>query len=294
MGNTGIKRQKSPNNLINAAHYHGGKSKFIGFAKVPAIIKLIADYPWQVIKTLYGKQIKMNIKQVIENNDTPRGRRFDLFIQFLILISLVSFSIETLPNLSAKSLKTLKYIEIVTVMIFTTEYLSRVVVAEKKLKFVFSFFGLVDLLAILPFYLPIVLDLRAIRILRLLRLFRAFKLLRYSKAIQRFHTALNIAREELVLFAIVAAMALYFAAVGIYFFENTAQPEAFSSVFQSMWWALVTLTTVGYGDVYPITTGGKVFTFFVLMVGLGVVAVPTGLVASALSSARELEDKDNK
>ena len=235
----------------------------------------------------------MNFKQIIENNDTPQGRKFDLFIQFLIIVSLISFSVETLPNLPAKSIAILKYIEIVIVLIFTTEYISRVVVAEKKLEFIFSFFGLVDLLAILPFYLPIVIDLRAIRILRLLRLFRAFKLLRYSKAIQRFHTALIIAREELVLFAIVSAMALYFAAVGIYFFENTAQSEAFSSVFQSMWWALVTLTTVGYGDVYPITTGGKIFTFFVLMVGLGIVAVPTGLVASALSSARDLEEKDN-
>jgi voltage-gated potassium channel len=88
-------------------------------------------------------------------------------------------------------------------------------------------------------------------------------------------------------------MLLFFSAVGIYYFENTAQPETFSSVFQSMWWAVATLTTVGYGDVYPITIGGKIFTFFVLMVGLGIVAVPTGLVASALSSAREMEKEQS-
>lgn len=234
----------------------------------------------------------MNLKQIIERNDTPQGRIFDLSIQFIIILTLIAFSIETIPNLSEKTIKILKYIEVITVTIFTAEYISRVIVADKKFKFIFSFFGLVDLLAILPFYLPTGLDLRAIRILRLLRLFRAFKLLRYSKAINRFHKALLIAREELVLFSIIAIMMLYFAAVGIYFFENTAQPEAFSSVFQSLWWALTTFTTVGYGDVYPITAGGRIFTFFVLMVGLGVVAVPTGLVASALSKARELEEEE--
>ncbi|WP_163341208.1 ion transporter [Desulfopila sp. IMCC35008] len=234
----------------------------------------------------------MNFKQIIENNDTPQGRIFDLFIQFLILVSLVSFSVETLPNLSGQTIRILKYIEVITVSIFTLEYLSRIVVADRKFEFVFSFFGIIDFLAILPFYLPTGIDLRAVRILRLLRLFRAFKLLRYSLAIKRFHRALLIAKEELVLFTIVAVMVLYFASVGIYFFENSAQPEAFSSVFQSLWWALCTLTTVGYGDVYPVTAGGKIFTFFVLMVGLGVVAVPTGLVASALSSAREYEEEN--
>lgn len=234
----------------------------------------------------------MNFKQIIENNDTPQGRIFDLFIQFLILVSLVSFSVETLPNLSGQTIRILKYIEVFTVSIFTLEYLSRIVVADRKFKFVFSFYGIIDFLAILPFYLPTGIDLRVIRILRLLRLFRAFKLLRYSLAIKRFHRALLIAKEELVLFTIVAVMVLYFASVGIYFFENSAQPEAFSSVFQSLWWALCTLTTVGYGDVYPVTAGGKIFTFFVLMVGLGVVAVPTGLVASALSSAREYEEEN--
>ena len=172
---------------------------------------------------------------------------------------------------------------------FTVEYLLRIFVSDNKIKFIFSFYGLVDLFAILPFYLSTGIDLRSLRILRLLRLFRAFKLLRYSIAIQRFHNALIIAKEELILFSILAIMLLFFSAVGIYYFENAAQPEAFSSVFQSMWWAVATLTTVGYGDVYPITIGGKLFTFFVLMVGLGVVAVPTGLVASALSTAREME-----
>lgn len=94
---------------------------------------------------------------------------------------------------------------------------------------------------------------------------------------------------SLVLFGAIALITFYLSAVGIYYFENPAQPEKFSAIFDSMWWALATLTTVGYGDVYPITAGGKVFTFFVLAIGLGIVAVPTGLIASALSKAREEE-----
>lgn len=234
----------------------------------------------------------MTLKRIIENNDTKKGRIFDLSIQILIIISLISFSVETIPNLTAKTIKILRYIEVATVILFTIEYILRITVSDKKIKFIFSFYGLVDLFAILPFYLSKGIDLRSLRILRLLRLFRAFKLFRYSLAIKRFHRALIIAKEELILFSILAIMLLFFSAVGIYYFENTAQPESFSSIFHSMWWAVATLTTVGYGDVYPVTTGGKIFTFFVLMVGLGIVAVPTGLVASALSTAREMENDD--
>ena len=96
-------------------------------------------------------------------------------------------------------------------------------------------------------------------------------------------------KEEIVLFLALTAVILYVAAVGIYYFENEAQPEAFKSVFHSLWWAIATLTTVGYGDVYPITVGGRIFTVFVVLIGLGIVAVPAGLVASALSKAREVE-----
>ena len=236
----------------------------------------------------------MTLKSIIENNDTKIGRRFDLAIQILIIISLISFSVETIPNITAKTTKFLRFIEFVTVILFSIEYILRIIVSDKKIKFIFSFYGLIDLFAILPFYLSTGIDLRSIRILRLLRLFRAFKLFRYSLAIKRFHRALIIAKEELILFSVSAIMLLFFSAVGIYYFENSAQPDSFSSIFQSMWWAIVTLTTVGYGDVYPITSGGKIFTFFVLMVGLGIVAVPTGLVASALTTAREFEKEEKE
>lgn len=231
------------------------------------------------------------LKATVEQNTTLSGRVFNVVIQVLIIVSLVSFSIETLPRLTNETHQLLRYIEIGTVTAFTIEYLLRILVADRRLTFIFSFFGLVDLAAILPFYLATGLDLRSIRVVRLLRLFRVFKLVRYSKAIQRFHTAFLIAKEELALFFMVATMLFYFAAVGVYYFENSAQPELFASVFHSLWWAVITLTTVGYGDVYPVTIGGRIFTFFVLMIGLGIIAVPTGILASALSKARDMESE---
>ena len=230
-----------------------------------------------------------SLKQIVEQSDSAAGKIFDLVIQALIVFSLITFSLETLPSLEAETREFLRLAEIVTVVIFTAEYLLRIAVADRKLKFIFSFYGLVDLLAILPFYVASGVDLRAIRIFRLLRLFRALKIVRYSRAIRRFRVAFRMVREEMVLFFAVTMMLLYFAAVGIYYFEREAQPDIFTSVFQSMWWAVATLTTVGYGDVYPVTVGGKVFTFVILMIGLGTVAVPTGLLASALARAREGE-----
>lgn len=233
----------------------------------------------------------MNLKNIIDNSDTLQGRAFDLIIQVVIFISLISFSLETLPDLEYFTRQLLRYIEIITVVIFTVEYLLRILVADRKLAFIFSFFGIVDLLAILPFYLTTGIDLRSLRALRFLRSLRLFKLMRYNQAIRRFHRALLIAREEMVLFFFVTALLLYFSAVGIYYFENTAQPETFSSIFSSLWWAVATLTTVGYGDIYPVTVGGRLFTFFVLMIGLGIVAVPAGLISSALTEARHIQDE---
>ncbi|QDT77174.1 Cyclic nucleotide-gated potassium channel [Gimesia maris] len=233
--------------------------------------------------------MKQRLKQIIEDSDTKAGKTFDLTIQAIIVLSLICFSIETLPDLSDESRTLLHVIEVISVIIFTVEYLARVSVASDKTVFIFSFFGIIDLLAVLPFYLSTGLDLRSLRSFRLLRLVRILKLARYSAAAKRFHRAFLIAKEELALFLFASMIVLYLAAVGIYHFENPAQPEEFSSVFHSLWWAVSTLTTVGYGDIYPVTAGGKMFTFCILVVGLGIVSIPAGLVASALSKAREME-----
>jgi voltage-gated potassium channel len=235
----------------------------------------------------------MRLKAIIEGDDTKAGRIFDLIIQFMIVVSIITFSIETLPGLSSDTIGLLSTIETVIVSIFTFEYIARVYVANRKRDYLFSFYGMVDLIAIAPFYLSIGLDLRSLRILRMLRLFRLFKLVRYNSAMRRLGRAFSIAKEEVVLFGVVTIMLLYLSAVGIYYFENEAQPEQFKSIFHSFWWAVATLTTIGYGDVYPVTIGGRVFTFLILMIGLGIVAVPAGLLASALSKARQEEQQEN-
>jgi len=226
------------------------------------------------------------VKNIIEQNTSKSGKLFDLFIQSLIIISLFSFSYETLPNLDNLTKEILNYIEIVIVILFSVEYVLRVAVSDQKLSFILSFHGIIDLAAILPFYLATGIDLRSLRAFRLLRLFRMLKLVRYSKAIRHFQVAFKSVKEELILFFSVTLILVYLSAVGIYYFENESQPEVFASVFHSLWWAVATLTTVGYGDVYPVTVGGKLFTFFILMIGLGIVAVPAGLLASALSEAK--------
>lgn len=236
----------------------------------------------------------MNLKSIIEKNDTTAGRFFDIFIQLLIILSLVSFTIETIPNLSPEFILWLNSLETFIVIVFSIEYILRIIVADNKLKFIFSFYGLIDLTAILPFYISRTVDLRSIRIFRLFRLFRAFKLFRYSRALKRFRTAFSMIREELIIFLTATMFLFFISSVGIYYFENAAQPDKFSSIFDCMWWSIATLTTVGYGDVFPITVGGKIFTFFILIIGLGIIAIPTGLIASALTKCvnEELEVKD--
>ncbi len=215
--------------------------------------------------------------------------RFEKIIQILIVISLISFAFETLPNLSTTWQTVLKYTEIVIVLIFTIEYIIRISLCRPRLKYVFSFYGLIDLIAILPFFLATGIDIKSVRAFRLLRLLRFVKLLKYNAAIRRLKEALNDAKDELILSGLVAGILLYLASIGIYYFEGEAQPDSFGSVFHSMWWAVCSLTTVGYGDVKPITVGGKIFTGVVLIIGVGIVAMPTAILASSFNNAKKKE-----
>lgn len=236
--------------------------------------------------------IRSRLKRIVEQADTALGRAFDWFIQGIILVSVIGFSIETLPDLSDRVRGAFHLMEIIAVAIFTAEYVLRLWVADRWWRFSFSFYGLVDFFAVAPFYLAAGIDLRGLRAVRFFRVFQLFKLLRYSKAMRLYTAAFKEIREELAIFLAAASVMVFIASVGIYYFENEQQPEAFGSIFHCMWWAVVTMTTVGYGDVYPVTVGGKIFTGLVLLAGLGVVAVPTGLFASALTNARHMQNND--
>ena len=238
--------------------------------------------------------MKEKIDKIVETRESKSGLYFDYFIQVLILLSIASFTVETIPDLEPQTVYFLERFELVCIVIFSLEYLIRLYIAKSKMRFVFSFYGIIDLLAILPFYLALGFDLRSARVLRFLRLFRIIKLIRYNKAIRRFQNAFIMIKQELIMFSVVSLILFYLSAVGIYYFENRVQPEAFSSIFSSLWWSVVTLTTVGYGDIVPITIGGRIFTFIILMIGLGIIAIPSGMISSALTEARAMEKEEMK
>jgi len=223
------------------------------------------------------------------DNHSPFGTQIENILQIVIVYSIITLTLETLPDLSLSQRRFFEISEVVCVSIFSVEYLTRLFKSSDKLKFVFSFMGVIDLISILPFYLNLGSGSRALRIIRLFRIFRLLKLARYNKAISRFHQAFISVKEELVLFFLASFFLIYLVSVGIYYFENEAQPQAFQSIIHSFWWSVVTLTTVGYGDVYPVTIGGKIFTFFVLMIGVGIITIPAGLIATAMMKTRNEE-----
>lgn len=205
-------------------------------------------------------------------------------IQALIIISVVTFTIETTAWAKRFS-ATFAIIDFTITVIFFVELSVRLLVYEKPLRYLFSFHGFVDLLAILPTLAG--LDSKGFRIIRLFRLLKLMRNEKVNRATGRLYAAFQHVKTELLIFSVVVFLMIYFAAVGIYLFENKAQPEMFSSIPAAMWWALATLTTVGYGDVYPVTAGGKIFASSIILIGVGIVAIPTGLFATALATLKE-------
>ncbi|MDA7797843.1 ion transporter, partial [Flavobacteriaceae bacterium] len=178
---------------------------------------------------------------------------------------------------------------LISILIFSFEYIYRIVANYKKSgwvgikNYVFSFFGFIDLISILPFYLKqfVLLDGRFFRILRLFRLTRVFKLGRDSKSLKLFIKALSAVKNELKFTLFLSILTILFSASAIYFLENKAQPEVFSSITASVWWATVSLATVGYGDIVPVTIWGKIFASIISLVGIGIVAIPTGIISAS-------------
>jgi voltage-gated potassium channel len=224
-----------------------------------------------------------SLLNAIRTPESPAGRRLWLVVATLILLTLVAAVLDTIPDLPGWAVTALGAFEVFVVACFTIDYVLRIIAADRKAKYVFSFFGLVDLLAILPFYLGLAFDLRTLRGLRLLRLFTVLKLSRYRAAVDRLSEAFRSVRAELTVFGFLALLVLYLCGMCIYYLENPVQPDQFRSALDGFWFALTTLTTVGYGDLYPVTPLGRLFVGVIMVVGLGIVAVPTALIASALT-----------
>ena len=240
-----------------------------------------------------GETVRQKIGRIIWGTDARFGSAFDTFMIGVILVSIAAMSLATVPDLPDWAYRTLDVLDVVVIVLFTAEYLLRLWTARSAWRYARSGWGIVDLATILPFWLTLGGNFQVLRSLRLIRLLRIGKLARHVAALERITRTFQLIREELIVFGFLALIVMFISAVGIYEFEHDAQPEAFASIPHALWFVVVTLTTVGYGDIYPVTAGGKFFTFFILIIGLGVIAVPTGLISSGLSRARE-EEKEKK
>lgn len=220
------------------------------------------------------------------------SRIFDIFILMLIALNVVALVLETVQSIYDLAPRFFEAFEIISVLIFSLEYILRiwsctvspsyVTPVRGRLRFAITPLVLIDLFAVLPFYLPFLgLDFRFIRAVRLFRLFRVAKLGRYSQALQTFGRVFVAKKEELVTTVILLSLLLILASALMYFAEHEAQPEVFSSIPHAMWWSIITLTTVGYGDVYPVTAAGKVLAAIIAVLGIGMFALPTGILGAA-------------
>lgn len=235
--------------------------------------------------------------------DDKLSKRFDIFIMSMIVINVILVILETVNWIYVKYKVWLDLFEIFSVAIFTIEYLLRLwtcTYLDKyqhpfwgRIKYIFSFAGLIDLLAILPFYLPFLfaMDGRFLRVLRLFRLVRLLKMGRYSTAFGMITKVIRNRKEELLISFSMLLVMLVFASGLMYYIEHEAQPEAFSSIPETMWWGVATLTTVGYGDVYPITPLGRLLGAFIAILGIGIFALPAGIVASGFEAELRKQKK---
>lgn len=232
---------------------------------------------------------KADIIDILDGTHEKFGRMVAFFLHALILMSAIAISLETVPSFPVWVHYALLWFEVFVLVVFVTEYVLRVACSPAPIKYIFSFWGIIDLLACLPALAIIQSNWQVVRTIRLIRLVRLLKLFRTSTAFDRLVQAFAIVRGELIIFVILAGLILYVAAVGIYLFEHEAQPDVFASIPMSLWWAVASLTTVGYGDMYPITPGGRLFTTFILFIGLGVVAVPAAIITTALIDTQKGE-----
>jgi voltage-gated potassium channel len=242
------------------------------------------------------KAIRHRVYNVIEvgRGDDHHSKIFDTFIITLILLNIVAFLLETVQSVKAEWGPWLDLFEKISVAIFTAEYLARLWTAvefpflakmkpwQARLRFARRPFLIIDLLAILPFYLSFLIPIDT-RVLRVLRLLRFFKLSRYSPAMHTLVRVFSNERRSLSGAALLLLAAVLIASTGMYYLEHEAQPEKFSSVPESMYWAITTLTTVGYGDVSPITAWGKVWAGFTMIMGLCILALPVAIISSGFA-----------
>ena len=230
---------------------------------------------------------RAQLHEIIFESDTRAGRYFDLALIWLILLSVATVVLESVREVRDQYGKLLYALEWFFTLLFTVEYFLRLLSVRRPLRYARSFFGLVDLLAIIPTYLSIFVPgsqyLLVIRILRLLRVFRLLKLSEYVAEADTLHRALRASRRKISVF--ISAVVLLVVIIGALMYVIEGEAHGFTSIPRSIYWAIVTLTTVGYGDLSPQTSVGQVVASVVMVIGYGIIAVPTGIVSVELAYA---------
>ena len=217
--------------------------------------------------------------------NSTSNARLEIAVTVAVFASIAIMALETF-SLPSNWKHALFVADVMLSIIFVVEYILRILTAENKRAYVTSFYGIIDLVAIFPILIHAVSSVRVVRLLRVLRIIRLLKVKRYSDALDRYRQSLKLIAAEATLFTGVAFVFIIGFAFLIYEFEHEAQPDKYSNLFDAVWWAVISLTSVGYGDVFPVTDAGRLLTLAMVLTGMGVVAVPTALLTPALSRVR--------
>ncbi|MEE9363352.1 MAG: ion transporter [Cellulophaga sp.] len=225
---------------------------------------------------------KNKLHEIIYEADTPKGKWFDIILFFLILISVALVMLESVKEIDVKYHKTLLTLEWVITIFFTIEYIARIICIKKPFKYIFSFYGIIDFISTIPLYLSYIFVgsqvLLAVRALRLLRIFRILKLVQFLGEASQLKKALKASRAKIVVF--IYAVLILSILMGTIMYLVESDESGFTSIPRSIYWAIVTLTTVGYGDIAPQSPLGQLIATAVMILGYGIIAVPTGIVTA--------------
>lgn len=253
------------------------------------------------------KKITTIIYEILETSESSNlySLADDVVITCLILINVAAFIASTSPSLSPEHTSLLANIEIFSSLVFTIEYILRLWVSTVdrryshpllgRLKYALTPLSLIDLISILPFYFLLLFpSLNCVNLIRVLRLLRLLKMSRYSESVRTLGAVLYAKKEELIATAFAVFILLIFASSIMYFVEYEAHPKAFGSIPDAMWWGVVTLTTVGYGDIYPITPLGKLLGAMLAFLGIGIFALPAGIIAGGFSEELQKRKQEKR
>ena len=234
---------------------------------------------------------RQKIHEIIFEADTTNGKLFDIILLAAILLSIVGVMLESVYEIDRKYHELIIAFEWGFTILFTIEYFFRIYAVNRPFKYIFSFMGIVDLLAIIPTYLIFILpaahSLSVIRAIRLIRIFRIFKLSRYLRGAHTMQIALRSSRPKIIVFLLSVILLVIILGTLMYVIESGARTNGFENIPNSIYWAIITLTTVGYGNIVPMTIFGKIVASFIMILGYGIIAVPTGIVTAEFSRKRK-------